>query len=178
MPAVSKPCLLARRIAEHNIPPWPAQALYERVLIFRIPDNESAKETIGETGLYKPETRVDIDKNRSPRGVVVSAGLRALDILRCQGMELGELVWFAPHVPFRFRTSANGVQDVEFYFMNVGDIIMSEDVLGRLAPAEGEEKAELEIVCGKTTGFRHMMLDTATLSVRALADPTHSPDEI
>jgi len=169
--------LLAKRIGELGIPPWPAQAMFERVLIYRIPDEEAASETYGETQILKPETRVAVDKSRSPRGIIVSAGLRALDIMRSNGMRLGELVWFSPHVPTRFEVAKDdGGQPVEFYFMNVGDVIMSEDVLERLVPDEDGD-SELVVTCNRQTGFRHTYLQDGAVSLGNF-EPTHSPDEI
>ena len=127
--------LLSKRMQEFDIPPWPGEACFERVIVYCIPDRYAAREKT-EGGLYIPTQRVDTDKARSPRGIVVSAGLKALDVLRSNGMDLGELVWFAPHVPFRYVVGTNGKQDIEFKFMNVGDIVLSEDVLGKVLEGE------------------------------------------
>jgi len=127
--------LLSKRMKEFDIPPWPGEACFERVIVYCIPDSYAAREqTAG--GIYLPQTRVDTDKKRSPRGIVVSAGLKALDVLRSNGMEIGEIVWFAPHVPFRYVVGTDGKEDIEFKFMNVGDIVLSEDTLNRVLEGE------------------------------------------
>lgn len=126
--------LLARRVEEFDIPAWPGQACFERIIVYRIPDEASARQTFSEGGtIIKPDMTQQTQKDRSPRGVVVSAGLEALDVLESHGMEVGELVWFSPHVPYRFEVErTTGGKPIEFFFMNVGDIILSEDILGRI----------------------------------------------
>jgi hypothetical protein len=156
------PPLLEKRVNELNIPAWPGQACFERVIIYRIPDEESASEKT-EGGLWKAPSRVDIDKDRSPRGVVVSAGLAAMDVLVSNGMQLGELVWFAPHVPFRFVVGRKNNQDIQFYFMNVGDIVLSEDILQRAV--DGDLKLE------RRMNGQHVY------NGEQRAEPTHTPDE-
>lgn len=177
--------LLTKRVFEYKIPAWPGQALYERVLIFKIPEESTASDEI-DIGdghkLVKPETRVGVDVSRCPRGIIVSAGLRAMDIMRAQGMELGELVWFAPHVPFRFVVKQRSRQDDEFSFMNVGDIILSEDVLGRLTPPSDEHgtivgKPQMEVVFN-TRQNQFIMQDVESGMPYTRVEPTHSPDEI
>lgn len=185
MPEVSND-LLARRIEEYNIPAWPGMILFERVLIYKIPDEESASETAGDGVIIKPKTRIDTDSARCPRGIIVSAGLRALDVLHAYGMQLGELVWFAPHVPYRFQVGVRGGKDVEFSFMNVGDIVLSEDILDRLVPKTRDEAgnqlpepipAEMSLIVDQKMQ-RHFMYDNARQAPRRPMEPTHLVDEI
>lgn len=132
------PPLLAKRIREYDIPDAPGQAMFHRILIYQIPDDASARETFAEKGrIVMPETTKAVKKDRSPRGVIVSAGLQALDYMRDHGMELGEMVWFSPHVPTRFDVNrlADGRQAL-FFFMAVSDIIVSQDTPERLASGE------------------------------------------
>jgi hypothetical protein len=158
------PELLAKRVNDLEIPPWPGQATFERVIVYRIPDEGSSSETFAKDGLIvKPETRRETDKERSPRGVVVSAGLAAMDVLVSNGMQLGELVWFAPHVPFRFEVGkrTDGTP-WEFYFMNVGDIVLSEDILQRVVDGT---------IHLSRAGAQHVYNNEER------REPTHTPDE-
>lgn len=173
--------LLQKRVEEFQIPQWPGQALFERVLIYRIPEETTASDVLADLGdgkkLYKTDGRKNVDIARCPRGVIVSAGLRALDIMRANGMQLGELVWFAPHVPFQFEVKQKGSQTDTFSFMNVGDVIISEDVLGRLVPKDGEAKPELRVQHNTRTN-QHILVDVESGLEYTRAEPTHSPDEI
>jgi hypothetical protein len=157
-----------RRVQELDIPAWPGQACFERIIVYRIPDDGSASETFAKDGvIIKPEYRRKVDKERSPRGVVVSAGLAAMDVLVSNGMQIGELVWFAPHVPFRFEVGKRaGGTPWEFYFMNVGDIVLSEDILQRVVDAELKLERRMN---GPV--WQHIY------NGNPRTEPTHTPDE-
>ena len=137
--------LLQKRIEEFDIPPWPGQALFERVVVFYVSDASASSETFIPDGkIVKVASTRDRDESRSPRGVIVSAGLRALEILSDHGMEVGELVWLAPHLPYRFEVgrTKEGLP-IEFMFCNVGDIVLSEDLLDRIG--KGVASSYLEV---------------------------------
>jgi co-chaperonin GroES (HSP10) len=163
--------LLTKRVDEFNIPPWPGEACFERVIVYCLPDSHAAREQT-EGGIYIPTQRVDTDKKRSPRGIVVSAGLKALDILRSNGMDIGELVWFAPHVPFRYVVGRKDNEDIEFKFMNVGDIVLSEDILGRVC------EGEIETHSYNNTHTYTKTENGITTTGLARKDPTEFPDGI
>jgi hypothetical protein len=131
------PKLLQERIKEFKIPPAPGQISFEEVMIYQIPDAEMGGDKFGkDSALYKPETTADTDRRRCPRGVIVSAGLGALGMLRDHGMQLGEMVLFSPHAPNRFQVKRSNGQAVEFFFMHVSDVKVSEDIPGRLVNGE------------------------------------------
>ena len=135
--------LLERRMKQFDIPDWPGEATFARILVFRIPDKAAKRDTFVEGGsIVKPETTRSNDEFRSPRGVIVSAGLQAMDVMRGHGMQLGELIWMSSYTPWRFEidTKEDG-KPVEFYFMQVGDISLSEDLLA--ARKTGKLKVEL-----------------------------------
>lgn len=162
------PPLLMKRMLELDIPAWPGQACFERVIVYKIPDEASAGETFAADGvIIKPDNRRETDKDRSPRGIIVSAGLAAMDVLVSNGMEIGELVWFSPHVPYRFEVGkrADGAK-LEFYFMNVGDIVLSEDILQRVV----DEKLKLERRMNGPV-WQHIY------NGNPRTEPTHEPDE-
>lgn len=139
--------LLERRIAEYDIPDWPGEATFARILVYRIPDKAAKRNTFIEGGsIVMPETTQSNNEFRSPRGIIVSAGLQAMDILRGNGMQLGEMIWMSSHTPWRFQvdTKEDG-KDVEFYFMQAGDVTLSEDLL----QARKENKIRVELREGK-----------------------------
>jgi hypothetical protein len=127
--------LLEKRVKEYDIPSWPGEAQFERIIVFQIPAEADAQEKIG--SLFVPQKTRDAQLAKSPRGIVVSAGLKALDIMYSHGMELGEMIWLASWSPFRVQTEVkSGGATVEFFFMSVGDIILSEDMKARFASGE------------------------------------------
>jgi hypothetical protein len=127
--------LLKARLREYDVPSWPGETPFARVLVYRIPDEAAASETFVPGGvIVKAETKRDVDIARSPRGIIVSAGLEAMDIMHDHGMALGDLVWIAPHSPYRFDFGKDEKgRSIEFYFLYVGDICLDEDVSARLA---------------------------------------------
>lgn len=129
--------LLEKRVAEFKIPQWPGVSFHENILVYQIPADTDSAEKIG--SLYVPDSVRAAKEQRSPRGVIVSAGWKALDVLHSHGMELGEMIWFADYAPFRFQTEYNVEGDkkqVEFFFLNVGSIKLSEDLQGRIDRGE------------------------------------------
>jgi hypothetical protein len=131
------PQLLRERIREFKIPDAPGQIAWEEVMIYQIPDEEMGGDKFGkDSALYKPETVADGDRRRCPRGVIVSAGLGAMGMLRDHGMQVGEMVLFSPHAPNRFQVSRSDGKMVEFFFMHVSDVQVSEDIPGRLVSGD------------------------------------------
>lgn len=161
--------LLERRVCEYQIPPWPGEATFARILVYRIPDKAAKRETFVEGGsIVMPETVHANEEFRSPRGVIVSAGLQAMDVLRGNGMQLGELIWMSSYTPWRFKvdTTADG-KDIEFFFMQAGDVSLSEDLLE--ARRQGRIKVELR------DGKHQLTVDESALP---RFDPPAHPDDM
>jgi len=142
--------LLERRVSEHNIPDWPGEATFARILVYRIPDKAASRKTFVDGGVIEMiEETADNQKFRSPRGIIVSAGLQAMDILRGNGMQLGEMIWMSSYTPWRFevdaKTDGDKVKKVEFFFMQAGDVTLSEDLLANRRAG----KVRVEIRDGK-----------------------------
>ena len=64
----------------------------------------------------------------APRGVIVTAGLLALDALRSNGMDLGHIVNFGRLAPFAKVIDEIGGHVMTLLIMSAGDIISSEDL--------------------------------------------------
>lgn len=129
--------LLDRRIAEYNIPEWPGQAMYGRIIVYRIPDKAAERETFNEGGvIVMPEELAAGKKWRAPRGVIVSAGLLAMDVLYGNGIGLGDMIWMASHTPWRFevdsKVKGSKVESTEFFFMQAGDAVLAEDLFEKI----------------------------------------------
>jgi hypothetical protein len=144
--------LLDDRVKEFSIPAWPGEAVYDRIIVFRVPDQSADRDTFVKGGLLvKPDDKKEQLKFRSPRGVVVSAGLKARDILESNGIGLGHLIWMASHSPFRFEVDVTEQGSVEFFFMNAGDIILSEDLL--------EQRVKGLVSIEKRDGMNQLSID-------------------
>jgi hypothetical protein len=113
--------LLEKRIREYSIPPWPGQAMYGRIIVYRIPDKAAERRTFVEGGVIEMTEEAASGRAwRAPRGIIVSAGLQAMDVLRGNGIGLGDMIWMASHTPWRFevdsKKTGEKVETVEFFF--------------------------------------------------------------
>lgn len=168
-----KPSLLEQRIREYSIPPWPGQAMYARIILYRIPDKAAARETFNDGGLIvMPDDMVDTKNWRAPRGVIVSAGLHAMDILRGNGLGLGDIVWMASHTQWCFevdtKVKGDKVEKTAFYFMQAGDAVIAEDLYEKV------QAGTMRAVCGKD-GKHYWVVDDGAIP---RFDPPSHPDEM
>ncbi len=122
--------LLDERLKEHKIPAWPYQPVFDRIVVYRIPEDKAKRETAIEGGLIlKPEATLDREKKSSPRGLIVAAGLKAMDELNGHGVGLGHIVWLTKWSFYSHETERTAQGGVEFLFMRAGDVVGSEDLL-------------------------------------------------
>lgn len=79
---------LDERTKLYDIPEIPYLPIHKDVLVFRMPDQEK---TAG--GLFIPQ------ENAEPKsyGVLVAAGLGALDVMYANLIEIGDVVWFGDY---------------------------------------------------------------------------------
>lgn len=104
------------------------RALYDRILIFQIAPEFARKKTFGDTSIVMPEDTADRHTKDTPRGVVISAGLRALDAMRANGVDLGHVVQFARMSPYRIIVDVVNAKEQAAIVARVGDLIASEDL--------------------------------------------------
>lgn len=99
---------------------------FQRVHVAQIPEQET--ETYAGTSIIKTEITKKRELVEAARGVIVSAGLGALDILRSNGFDIGHTVAFVRLAPFRrWVNLPNGIQ-IPLISLVAGDIIDSEDL--------------------------------------------------
>lgn len=119
---------LAERIKQYEIPAIPGQPIGDICLVYRIP---SVEKTAG--GLYIPETTQDVEE----RGVLLAAGLTALDKLVDHGVEIGDIVEFARYAgKERIVERKDGAKGKTMLRMKVDDIQLSEDLVERMRDME------------------------------------------
>ena len=118
---------LEERIKKYNIPAPLYEPVFDRVLVFQIPTMES--ETFRDGVIFKPNETKKRESAQSPRGVVVSAGMRARDILESHGIQLGDIVWFARHTMWRHELDASSKS---FSVIRAGEVCGSEDLFDRI----------------------------------------------
>lgn len=146
------PKLEAARL-KHGIPDgfFRACAGFDRIFVFPL-DPFDQDEKFPGTGLFRPQLTKQKDLQEGYRGVLISAGLTAMDRLMSHGYELGDIVMTNKNVPFARR-----VEQLEGFDMFV--LVMRD---GDLA---GNETLQADILAGKRrvvdvggdSGYQHQV---------------------
>ncbi len=125
------PLLEAKRI-KHGIPDsaWSAQAVFNKIYVWQVKVDDS--ETYGNGVIIKTDEAKTRELNEAPRGVIVSAGLQALDELRSHGVDLGHTVSFCHLAPFRKRLPRIDGKQPSLVILHAGDVIDSEELAQKL----------------------------------------------
>jgi len=126
-PPFPMPKLLNERRIKYLIPDeaFEYAAMFDRVLVWQVSRHEG--ETKGGL-ILMPDSTKESERNRACLGIVVAAGLRALDELRSHGADLGHLVAHARNVIFRLPFATIGGKDCDLVVLTAGDIIASCDL--------------------------------------------------
>lgn len=120
------------RIAEFDIPieVFLHRALFDRVLVWQIPEDHGGADTVkldGGVKLYKPETTIARERQQNPRGVIISAGLHAYTALRSHGSDIGNIVRFVRLAPWRITVGREGKKDIELFPLRADNLVVDDD---------------------------------------------------
>ncbi len=103
-----------------------SQATFNKILVWQTPLNTDA--TYEGTLILKPDSVQKRDRMEAPRGVIVSAGLQALDAMRSHGVDLGHTVGFCRIAPFRKQFCTIAGVALYLIILHASEIIDSEDL--------------------------------------------------
>lgn len=103
-----------------------AQFKFDRVGLWQLSDDDGA-DTFKGSKIIKADMTKKRDLAQAPRGVIVSAGLTALDRFRSHGVEVGDVVWFVRLSPWRRPVDVIDGKEVYLLVLRDGDIIAKED---------------------------------------------------
>lgn len=123
------PKLLDERRFEYAIPNGAFESFpaFDKVYIHQVTLSE--RKTYSEGGVVlKPDAVVAYDRNTAPRGIIVSAGLAALDSLRSSGIDVGHIVRFKKMAPFMQPVAEIQGRVLTVMVIRDGDIVSSEDL--------------------------------------------------
>lgn len=125
--------LLKQRTREYEIPELPFWPAFDRVLAFQIPDKMAQRETAGEGSAIIIPEEYRSTREGSKRFVIVAAGLKALDILRSNGIEIGHIISELQfgNVDYIVDREA-GMKNVSFRVLRAEDVSGSEDLLANM----------------------------------------------
>jgi hypothetical protein len=119
------PLLESRRL-EWRIPDgaFNLAPIYDRVYVYQIPTYIRGKK--GNIAL--PETKKKGELRQNPRGILVAAGLLALDAIRSNGMDLGHIIRHTHVNPWRLVIDYADGEEFELQVMTAGNLTGSEDL--------------------------------------------------
>lgn len=123
------PALLDQRRLEYAIPngAFEIAPVFDRIYVWQVPEHNS--QTFDEGGMIlKPEHTQSVQRRITPRGILVSAGLQAMDSLYSAGIEIGHFVKFQKMSPFEMTIETISGNDLKVMVMRDGDIVGSEDI--------------------------------------------------
>lgn len=93
---------------------------------------EVEEETYGDTGIFMSEKTKSRLQQESPRGIITSAGMQALDAMFGAGIQLGDMIEFCRGVVSRRIVATVGGVDVWSTRIYVGDITGCEETTERI----------------------------------------------
>lgn len=161
------PPLLEKRRLEYGIPDgaFSMHAMYGRILVWQIAADES--DTYKNTMILKADVTKVREQFSAPTGIIISAGLSALDYLRANGSDLGHKVAFVRLSPYVFEVDrvGRGIPQ-ELVILQAGDLIADYDLM------DSVRKGESQVVQDKST---HLYRDAGGYLWKQ-NDPALEPD--
>lgn len=135
--ALKLPQLLDERRLEYGITDgaFVHHALFDRVYLWQIPMQKGDRFE-SDSLIHMPESVQQREKSRAPQGIIVSAGLLALDQLRSHGVDLGHKILFCHAAPYHIRYESVLGLEQHLIIVLAGDIIGSEDLATNLRNRE------------------------------------------
>lgn len=111
------------------------QPAFDRVLVWQIGPYEDG--TVERGKILIPDTTIGREKAQAPRGILISAGLSALDQLESHGIQIGDTISFLREAPYRISCGRTaGGREFYLIILTAGDIVSSEDLRARLRSGE------------------------------------------
>jgi hypothetical protein len=133
--ALGLPALLDERRIEYGIvdAAFSSEAVFDRIYVWQVDRQEG--DTYEGTSILRPDSAKDRHRTEAAYGIIVSAGMAALDHLRSNGIDLGHLVKFIRSSPWRmYIGNVAGIEVPPLMVMRDGDLVSSDD-LARLRRA-------------------------------------------
>jgi hypothetical protein len=133
------PPILEERRQQHLVPDgaFRIQPLYDWCVLYQLDraDMEDG-ETWGDTSIVKTQTAKKVAANESPRALLISAGLGALDTLSSHGICIGDVVFMVRNAPWAIQIDVLGPDRLYARICRDADLAAGEDLMKRLASGE------------------------------------------
>lgn len=164
------PPLLDRRRHAYSITDghFKVALAFDRIFVKQIPEFMSGK--FGDGVLYQPDISKDKDRDETPLGILVGAGLLALDELRANGIDLGHRVRFVRHVIYKMRVDMILGRPEHVLVMQSSDIVGSEDLQVQLLHKNSQ------VITSEVEGYTQHDLVTPDGKTWHPKKPSRTPD--
>lgn len=127
--ALGLPKLLDERRLEYGIPDNAFEDAPAFDVVFVRQIEKLAYKPVLEGGMIvAPEQTAARETQEASEGILIAAGLKALDSLRSNGIDLGHMVRFIKLAPWRMETGKVGGKPHYVLVLRAGDIVASRDV--------------------------------------------------
>lgn len=130
--ALGLPPLLDERRVAMKLPDelFQRAAVFDRIMVYQYHSEDSDSETYLPGGrIIMTEQQRSKRRNETPCGLLVSAGLSALDNVRSNGMDLGHEVTFIEQAPYRMKClELGGRYSWSLLVLRDGDLITSKEL--------------------------------------------------
>lgn len=172
--ALGLPELVDKRRLEYGIPDgaFESQPLYERIFVYQI--DRVTGDTFENSKLVRPDITKARDREEAPLGVLISAGLGALDIMASHGLQLGDVVNFLKLTPLRIQCDTVDGQPRYVLVLKVGDLAAGKDLRTKLRSGELQVKQHVTHESGQAV-YTHCLADAKGYPVRP-QDPFQPAD--
>ncbi|HET8958023.1 MAG TPA: hypothetical protein VFM95_06170 [Microcella sp.] len=140
-----------------------SQPAFDRVFVFPI-NRFEGETTYGGTSIFLPNATKERDLQEGRRGILISAGLSAMDRLMSHGIELGHIVTTNKNVPFVEKCERFPKFDMYFLMMREADLAGSETLMEELR--SGKKRI---VDVGDESGYQHQVAtvnEDGTVDVR------------
>lgn len=140
------PPLLERRRQEYLLIDeiFGLQPAFDRVLVYQLPE-KWLDGGVTSGGIVIPESYQQRREKESNRGILISAGARAMDALLSNGIEPGHIINYLFHAPWSVPVARVGTE-VRLTVLNAGDILGSEDLAKNLREKKVQLKLDPELM--------------------------------
>jgi hypothetical protein len=126
------PKMLEAKRIKYGIPnsAFESQPLFDQVLLWPVPIE--ASKTYGGGLIAKTDAVLKRELTEAPKGVIVAAGLSALDQLRSHGADIGHTIFFYQLAPLRMRLPAIAGKEASLIMIQARYVFGSEELAANL----------------------------------------------
>lgn len=147
------PFLEARR-QEYGLPDciFSIDAVFQHLFLFQLAGEEHKDKQYGDSGLFMTDRAAAREEKEEPRGIIVSAGVDALDYLVSHGMCMGHIVYFCEEAPYGIRVGIVEGKEKKLVMIDAGDVVASQDL------AKARLAGDLQVVMDYDDDNKHKMV--------------------